>query len=173
MRAGLGIRFAAGALAMAAILTAAERQAFAVRVRLTHRRGRLREWMVAEFAARLGVHQRRLGHLHSRRRIFVAARAFEYIAAVDLLTAQVAGLAGDAAELIEPVVIRLQLVIGHRPVLDRHVLRNGLLAVTVDDVAAREVIAREIAPVLTSPMVGRAADSVAGQERSHPTHWQR
>ena len=60
-------------------------------------------------------------------RIFVLARAFEDVAAVDLLAAQIAGLAGNAAQLLEPVVVRLELVIGYRKVLDRHLGRNGVL----------------------------------------------
>src|SRR5262249_30290054 len=145
----------------------------AVGVGLADRAGGLRKRMIAELPGGLGVHQRRLGHLHRRRRILVAAWTLEYVAAVDLLAAQIAGPAGDAAQLVEPIVAGLELVIGHRPVLDRHVLGDGLGAVPVDDMAAGEMVARQVAPMLAAPVVGGAADAVARLERAHAPHWQR
>src|SRR5262249_2277147 len=86
---------------------------------------------------------------------------------------KIAGFAGDAAQLVELVVMGLELVIGHCPVLDRHIVRNGLGAVALDDVTAREMIARQVAPMLAAPMIGSAADAVTRQERAEATHGER
>src|SRR5262249_19395088 len=69
--------------------------------------------------------------------------------------------------------MRLELVVGHGPVLDRHMVRNGLGAVALDDVTAREMIARQVAPMLATPVIGSSADAVTRQERAEATHWKR
>ena len=134
---------------------------------------RLRERIVTEVLRRLFEQQSGLRHLHRRIRILARTRTFEHIAARDLLAAKIARLARDAAELVEPVVIRFEFIIGHAPILDRHVRGYGARAVAVDDVAAAHVVAWQIAPVQPAPVVRRAADATCRQERAHPAHRQR
>ena len=71
------------------------------------------------------------GLLLRRRRIGPRARAFERVAAVLDLALEVAGRARGAAQIFELVVVRLELVIGDAPVLDRHVLGQKARAVTL------------------------------------------
>ena len=80
---------------------------------------------MAQVLRRGGEQRRAVGHVHRRIGILARARAFERIAAVLLLAVQIAGLAADAAEIFELVVIRLELVIGDAPVLDRHAFRQN------------------------------------------------
>src|SRR6266700_8410739 len=116
-------------------------------------------------AARL--HQGTRHRLHQRLvGIFVLARAFEHIAAVDLAAAQVAGLSGNPAELLELVVIGLELVIADRIILDRHLGRYGAAAVALADLAARLVVVRQEPPGVAVPMRAGTAEIGARQERS-------
>src|SRR5215212_5699795 len=134
MRAGFGIGLATAFVAMAAILALAQRQPFAVDVSLARIADRLRKRIVTEFLARRFKQQRGLGHLQWRIGIFVASRSFKNIAAGNFLPAQISGLARNTAKLVELVVIGLELLIGHRPVLDRHVFGDGTRPVAIDDV---------------------------------------
>jgi hypothetical protein len=52
--------------------------------------------------------------------IFAAAHALERIAARHEGAAQIAGLAGSAAKLVEAVEVGLELVVGDAPVFDCH-----------------------------------------------------
>ncbi len=114
--------------------------------------------MIAEALARR-LHDR-AGHGLRQRlvRIFVLARPFEHVAAGDLLAAQVAGLAGDAAELLEVVVVGLELVIADREILDRHLGRNGVPAVALVQMAAQIVVGRHQPPRRAVPVRARAAE---------------
>ena len=111
--------------------------------------------------------------LHRLVRIFVLPRSLEDVAAVDFLAAQIAGLARHAAQLVEPVVVRLELVVGDAQ--SWIVMSSGidLGAVALDDVAAAEMVARQVAPVQAAPVIAGAADAVAGQERAQAAHRQR
>src|SRR5262249_11545739 len=115
------------------------------------------------------------GHAQGERlvRIIVLPRPFEYVAAIDLLAAQIAGLAGHAEQLLEAVVIGLELVVGDREVLDRHLGGNGGLAVTASEMSARVVIGRQEAPGDAVPVRAGTADADAGEERSEPADRQR
>ena len=114
-------------LQIAAIFAGAERHAFGIGIGRARDRHRRRERMIAEALRRRAEHQAGIARFDRRIRIFVAARAFEDVAAVDLLAAHIAGLARHAADLVEPVVERLQLVIADRPILDGHVVRESRL----------------------------------------------
>ncbi len=173
MRRGFGVGLAAEALAVAAIFAGAERQSFRIGVGLAHVGGRRLERMIAKLLGGL-LHDRR-GHGLGERLvgIFVLARAFEDVAAFDFLAAQVAGLAGDAGEALEPVVVGLKLVVGDREVLDRHVRRDRVLAVAVFQVRAQIVIARQQPPGDAVPVRARAAHAGARQERAETADWQR
>ena len=162
----LGVGFAAEALAVAAIFAGAKRQAFEIGVDLARiARWRL-ERMVAEASRRL-VHDGS-GHALGQRRIWilVLSRPFEHVAAVDFFAAQIAGLAGDAAQLLELVVIRLELVIGDGQVLDRHLGGNGVLAVALSEMDAQLVIGRQPPPGHAVPVRAGAAEIGAWQERA-------
>ncbi len=73
---------------------------------------------------------------HRRRRIVALPRAFERIAAGLLCALDVAGLAGDARNIFELVVIGLEVFVGDRPVLDVIALGHDAFAVALDHVAS-------------------------------------
>ena len=54
-----------------------------------------------------------------------------------------AGLAGNAAQFLEPVVVGLELVIGDRVVLDGHLGRNRIAAVAILEMAPQIVVGRQ------------------------------
>ena len=98
--------------------------------------------------------------LERRQRIAALARPLERIAAGLDRAAEVAGLAGDAAQVFEAVVVGLELVVGDAPVLDRHVGGNEALAVALLDVAARTTKSfGQEAPGLAVPVHAGAADA--------------
>jgi hypothetical protein len=170
---GLGIGFAGDAVAVAAIFAGAERHAFGVDVRRTGDRHRRRERMIAETLRCRAIHQSGVARFDRRIRIFVAARSFEYIAAVDLLAAQIAGLSRHAANLVEEVIGRFKLVIADRPVLDRHVVRDRLRAIAFGERRADAEVGRQKTPVQGAPMDARAADAFARQKRADAADRQR
>ncbi len=89
--------------------------------------------MIPDALAGVGEDQSAGRRFEGLARIFIAARPFENIAAVDLLALQVSGLAGHAAQFVKAVVIGFELVIGDGPVLDRHIGGNDLRAITLRD----------------------------------------
>src|SRR3546814_1122919 len=104
---------------------------------------RISDWSsdvcASDLFGRLGKQCRRVGHVHRRIGIIAAARALERVAAGLRLAAEIAGLAADAAEIFETVVIGFELVVAHPPVLHRHVGRQDAVALLV--VAAGHEIA--------------------------------
>src|SRR6185437_110804 len=93
-------------------------------------------------------------------------------AAADSRAAAVAGLAGNAAQVFPLVVVRFQLLVGDAPVLDRHVVRDRLLAVALFVVGAQQEIGRQESPVLPVPVHAGAAHARGRQERTELTHRQ-
>jgi hypothetical protein len=75
--------------------------------------------MIAEAFRALAEDGAEIGLLHRRVGIVACPRRLERIAARLNLTLDVTGLATDADEMFEAVVMRLQLVISDAPVLDR------------------------------------------------------
>ena len=144
-----------------------------MRIRVRARRvGRgLRERMEAEFACRLFEQHRAVGRSERRQREFVGTPALERIAAGLDVAAQVAGLAGSAADLFELIEMRFQLVVGHAEVLEVHAFGDELLAVPLFVGAAQTQIGRQRAPVVAVPVHARAADAVAEQERTVLAVW--
>src|SRR4030088_119829 len=69
-------------------------------------------------------------------RVLVRTLSLEGIAASLNLTAQVARLARGTKRLVELVVVGLELIIGHAPVLDGGILRQDPRAVALYQVAA-------------------------------------
>jgi len=173
MRRCFGVGFAAEALAMAAILAGAERDTFRICVRRAGIGRGSRERVIAEALARR-LH-RGARHALGKRLVgvLVLARALEDVAAVDELAAQVAGLPGNAGELLEAVVVRLELVVADGIVRDRHLRRNRVAPVALRDVAAQEMVGRRQPPGHAVPMLAGAAQPGAGQERAEPPDRQR
>ena len=171
--AALGIRLAAEALAIAAILASAELRT--VRIRIGARRvgGRSRERMIAVVLCRGGEHLARQDRRQRRQRIFARAGRLKRVAARLDLPADVAGLAGNRRRVFEPVVIRLQLVVGDAPVLDRHIGGNEILAVALLVHGAHLELHVGPPPGVAAPMHARSADHLAGQERAEAAHRQR
>jgi MFS family permease len=85
----------------------------------------------------------------------------------------VAGLAGAAAQVLELVVVRLEIVVRDAPVLDRHVDRDEPRAVAVGRVLADDEVGGQEAPRLPVPVDAGAARAGAGTERAEMTHRQR
>src|SRR5262245_54498165 len=81
-----------------------------------------------------------------RQRVVATARRFEHVAAVNLLSLQVAGLAGDAELVLGALVIGLEVGVAQRPVGERGVFRNGGCAVTRDRMRARAEVVLVQAP---------------------------
>ncbi len=173
MRAALGVRLAAEALAIAAILAGAEFRAVLVGVGLRRVRRRPRERMIAEVVRGLAEHHARENLGERRQRIFAGARRLEGIAAGLDRAAQIAGLSGDRRGVLELVVIGLELVIGDAPVLDRHVLGNEALAVALLVERAHLELHVGPPPGVAAPVHAGAADALARQERAEPAHRQR
>src|SRR4029079_9488241 len=97
--------------------------------------------------------------------ILILARSFEEVAAGNDLAAQVAGLAGNAAQFLEPIVIGFKLVIGDGIVLDGHLGRQRVAAVAILEMASQIVIGWQQAPGDAVPVRPRPADAGAWQER--------
>ena len=173
MRAALGVGFAAEALAIAAILAGAEFRAVRIGVGLRGVGRWPREGVIARVARGVGKHLARQNGCQRRQRIFAGARCLERVAALLDLSAEIAGLAGNRGGVFELVIIRLELGVSDSPVLDGHVLGNGLLAVTLLVVGADLEFHVGPAPGVAAPMHGGAADDLARQERTEPTHRQR
>ena len=158
---------------MAAELAGPQRQSFRIGVDLARIGRGTCEGVVAEVLARL-FHDR-AGHGLRQRlvRIFVGARPLEHVAARNLRAAQVAGLAGDAADLLEVIVIRLEFVVADGEILDRHLGGNGVAAVTLAEMRLQFVVRRQDPPRQAVPVRARAAKPGAGQERAEPSDRQR
>src|SRR5262249_37797804 len=128
-------------------------------------RGRRRERMQPEALRGLGEDHPGLRHYQRLVGIVVVARTLEDVAALDLLAAQVSGLARGAAELLEAIVIRLEIVVGDAPSLDGHVFRDRGASVACGQMAAQHEFARTEPPGNAVPVRAGAADAVA--ERGH------
>ena len=124
LRAGLGIIGAAEPFAEAAKGALAERDAERIGVGLRQISRRLRKRLVAELLRGLGEQRVAVALLLRRRRIGPRARALERIAAVLDLAVEIAGRARGAAQILELIVMRLEIVVGDAPILDGHVLRQ-------------------------------------------------
>src|SRR6185503_19229575 len=154
-RRALGVGLAAEALAIAAILAGAVFRTVRIGVGARSIGLRPRERVVAEVAAGIREHHAGKDRRQRRQRVFAGARRLERIAAFDDLTLEIAGLAGDRGGVFELVVIRLELVVGDAPVLDRHVGGDEALAVAL--LVARANLELHIGPPpgVTAPVIAR------------------
>src|SRR5262249_35221572 len=131
---------AAEPLAEAAIGAWTKAQTERVCVGLRQVSGRLREWLVAQFARGLAEQRVAEGLGLRRRRIGPRARPLEWIAAVQDLSLHVSGLPRRSTEILEAIVERLELVIGEAPVLNGHVSRQERCAVAFGEMCPRDEI---------------------------------
>ncbi len=173
LRARLRIVGAAEPFAEAAIGALPELDAERVGVGLRQVAGGLRKRLVAELARRLGIERVAEWLLLRRRRIGARARAFERIAAPLDISLEIAGGAGGAAHIFEPVVMRLDVLPGDAPVLDGHVVGQEFLAVALGEMRAQDEIGRQEAPGLGVPVDAGAADAVAEHKGAPVAHRQR
>src|SRR5207248_8518114 len=172
LRARLRAHLATEELAVAAVDAAVDRRAVLVGVGLRERRARRRERLVAELLRRLL--EERAGVCRLERRIGILARAWAFvrITAGDYLALDVARLAAHAVEVFEAVEVRLELVVGHPPVLARALRGPVIASVAGERAAARLEVPGQEAPREPAPMHGRAADAFAGTERAEASHRQ-
>ncbi len=126
--------------------------------------------MEAGLLRRVGEDQSRLRHDQRLVGIFVLPRAFEGIAAVDDLALQIPRLARSAAQFLEAVEMRLQLLVSDAPILDRQIGGNRVLAVAFGQMRAQVQFARQRAPGDAVPVRARPADAVAHRERAPAPH---
>ena len=151
-RVGLGADLAAEPLAEPAVGTAAAGDPVRVRVRGRQVRGRGEERVVAELAGGLPEQRAYLGVRGRLDRELARARPLEHIASGDDLAVEVPGLAGDPGHVVELVHVRLELVVGDSPVLDRHSGRDRRGAVPVDRARTDREVARMEPPGLPVPV---------------------
>ena len=94
------------------------------------------------------------------------ARPFERIAAFLNLPFDVARSARRSAKVLEPIVMRLKLVVGDPPVLDRHVFGQKSRAISFRQMRPEAEIGRQEAPRLRVPVDASAADAGRRHERA-------
>ncbi len=125
----------------------------------------LRRCIVKHLAAdRQGVRRQWIGS---------GAGRLERVPALQDLAVQVPGRAGGPDVVLEGIIVRLQLVIGDRPVLDRHPFRDLVLAVALDIVAeVLEVLGHE-SPQPCRPVDAGATDPSTGMKGSELADRQR
>ncbi len=166
--AGLRRRFrkhvAAEQLAIAAEVAGPKLHAVRVRIRLRRNRRGRRIRVMTEVARGLLEQHRRIGGGQRRQRVVTRARRFERIAAADRLAVEVARLATGARDILEAVIERFKLGGADRPVLNRHVVGNEVLAVALLVVTAQLQVGIGRAIGEAVPVHARAAHAIAEQK---------
>ena len=173
LRAGLGIVAAAEPLAVTAIRALAHLHAQRVAIRFRGIGRGAGERIEAGLARRLVEQHGRGAAFQWRQRIATLACTFERVAAGLLHAADIAGGAGNAAQVFEAVVVRLQFVVCNAPVLQVHGFGDELPAVALLGMRADLEVLRQEAPALTVPVHARATDAGGGEERAQVAHRQR
>src|SRR5215469_4039566 len=79
-------------------------------------RARCREWVIAELVGGSAEDHPRLVVAQWRQRIVAASRRFEHIAAVDLVTLHIAGLARHPKLIFGAVVVGFQIGVAQWPI---------------------------------------------------------
>ena len=100
------------------------------------------------------------------------ARRLERIAAGLDLAVDIASFAGDRRGVFEPFVIGLKLGVSDAPILDRHVIGDEFLAVSLLVIGADLEFHVGPAPGMTAPVHAGTADHLTRQERAEATHRQ-
>src|SRR3954452_9626413 len=111
---------------MAAELALTKLHTIWIGVGLRRIRRRQGKWFVAQLLGCLAEDHARFGDRQRLLRKLVLSSCIEGISALLHLATQISRLAGNAEQLFEVVVIRLQLCIGDAPIGDRHFSWNGL-----------------------------------------------
>src|SRR5262249_9136309 len=111
--------------------------------------------------------------LHRWRRILARTEPFERIAATLDLALDVAGLAARATQIFEAVVMRLELVVSHSPILDSQVGIDEALAGTLLQMGLVDEVGGLKAIRLSVPMHQSAADAGSRQKADPSPHRQR
>ncbi len=165
VRRRLRVHVARVAAAVAAEVARAHLHAVRVRVRARRVRRRQPVRMQAERLGRVGEALRRIGVELRGQREVVAAVRFEHVAVADHLAADLVRLPRRAEHLFGEVEMRLELLVGHAGVLDRHPFGDELPAVALFIVAAQAQLFRRDPEMHARPVQPRAADAFARQER--------
>src|SRR5207302_5372010 len=173
LRARLRAHLATEELAIAAVDAGIDRRAVFVGIGTGDRGARRRERLVAHLFGRLLEQRAGVRALERRVRVLARARTLERVAAGDDLAVEIAGLAADAVEILEAVVVALELVVGDAPVLAGAVFRKLALAVARERAAARLEVPGQEAPGEPAPVHRGAAHALAGAERAELAHRQR
>ncbi len=116
--------------------------------------------MPAQLPGDLGHVIRERGAAQGRHGIIPLSRRFKNVACRIELPLNVPGLAGDADFLFHDVVIRLQIVVGDGPILQRRPRRNRTRAISPDHFGSRFEVPRFEAPALRPVVNRRASDRV-------------
>ena len=90
-----------------------------------------------------------------------------------ILPLKITGRARRAAEIFEVIVVRLKIIVGDAPILNRHVFRQKLFAVALRQMRTSHEVARQEAKRLRIPVQPTAADAVAEHEGAPVPHRQR
>ena len=126
--------------------------------------------MIAQRPGRFFKHGHAVTLQQRRIRVLPRARPLEGIAARLNLAVEVAGFARKPDGVLELVVVFLQLVVGHRIILDGGVPRDGALAVSLDGVGAHFERPRTMPPRPAGPVETGAAEPFAPGKGSVPAH---
>src|SRR6185437_5678411 len=169
LRAGFGVVRTAEPFAKAAVGARPHADTQWVAVSLGHVSGGLWERLVTQSRGGLGEQGMAEGLL--LRRVGVGARTgpFERVAARLDVALQIACRPTDPTQILEPVVVRFELLVSHAPVLNSHVRRQEARAVALGQVCSETEIGGEKSPGLTVPVHAAAAYSVGGHERTPRT----
>ena len=106
-----------------------------IRARINRARSAMR--MQTGLARCVHHHVDEVATAQRRHGIFALARAFENIARLIDLALQIAGLARHADFVLDRVEVRLQFLVGQRPVFDSRALRNRVRAIAAHGLASR------------------------------------
>jgi len=94
-----------------------------VRVALADIGRRHRIGVIAKRSRRFANHLGKVRNLQRRRRIFRAPRTFKRVAAIHPLATQISSLARKSQHQIDARIVRLKIVVGDAPILDRMIRR--------------------------------------------------
>ena len=165
-----GLRFrsdhAAEALTIAAISAAGARNAVGIAICLAGVRRRMRIRMIPEFLHRFLEQHSGIGGLQRGQRIFVHARPLENVAALDLLSANVSGLAADAHHLLSAPIVRFQIVVGDAPILHRQIFGQMRRSELFSQMRRQHELGFKETEGMTVPVLARAAHARAREKRS-------
>ena len=122
--------------------------------------------MIAQFVRGFLEQVGRIGMLQRRSGIFMHARRFENVSAIDELATEIAGLAADAHHLLGVPIVRLQLIVGYAPIAHRQIGGEFRGAVLLGKMRSQVEDTRQKAEAHAGPMLARASHAGTGMERA-------